>query len=713
MQYLSQDRSHILVRVMLRFSRHAIRALLLLLAVASICGAQKTAREGDANGAAPTQSHASKTDGKSFADFVLTDAKIYTADGSRHIVEALAVRDGKIVLVGTAADAAKLVGPKTKVERAGGKLVLPGLVDAHIHPMGIVDFGGCDLESKAKTLAEIAIFVRACIERLKVPEGQWVEVSHWEYGGGNQADPAHPTLRAALDAASTKHPIAVTGWDGHHGAFNSTALALAKNAKGETVGYSKATIARDFAAYKNYIGVDANGEPTGDVSDQGKIPIHARVPGGRGNHEKLVQFPERITERLNSAGITAAQDAAAGPEAFEVYDALIKKGKLTVRLNLAQMYLPESFRDGSGDIDYERLFAIANGARQKYAANPLTRADAVKVFADGVPEANPNNIPPTLGNSPRPVPYLQPIFEKDAKGMLSVKGYVDVSSPVCAYVRAKPDEYSSEQAVAEFIKQYGHHPGQCAISYGVPEHAPAIFNEYIKRAHLAGYTIHIHAISDQAVKMAIDAIEAARAADGKDTQPDTLAHLQFVTPDDVARMGKDHLYLAFTYSWIYAEPNGYDMSIVPFFNRVSGSSYEALHDPDSYAEKNDYPTKAAKEAGAILIAGSDAPVLTNDPQPFVNMEMAVTHARHGLPPINPAQRVTIRDVLDAYTINGAQALGRTSEIGSLEVGKSADFVVVNQNILALGDTGHPEKIGETKVLETWFMGKRVYTAPMP
>jgi len=698
--------------------RHTTRVLLFFLAVASICAAgQKTGREASADCAnsckdASARSLDSKTGGKGFADFVLTDAKIYTADSSRQVVKALAVREGKIIFVGKAVDAAKLVGPKTKVEKAGGKLVLPGLVDSHIHPMGIVDFGGCDLESKAKTLAEIATFVRACIERLKVPEGQWVEVSHWEYGGGNQADPAHPTLRAALDAASTKHPIAVTGWDGHHGAFNSAALALANNAKGETVGYSKATIATDFATYKNYIGVDANGEPTGDVSDQGRIPLRPRAPGGRGNHEKLMQFPERITERLNSAGITAAQDAAAGPEAFEVYDELIKKGKLTIRLNMAQMYVPERFRDASGRIDYEKLVGIANGIRQKYAANPLTRADAIKVFADGVPEANPNNVPPTLGNSPRPVPYLQPIFEKDAKGMLSVKGYVDVSSPVCSYVRAKPDEYASEQAVAEFLKHYGYHPGQCAISYGVPEHAPSIFNEYIKQAHLAGFTIHIHAISDEAVKMAIDALEAARAADGKDTQPDTLAHLQFITPEDVARMGRDHLYLAFTYSWIYAEPNGYDMSVIPFFNRVFGNSYEALHDPTSYAEKNDYPVKAAKEAGAILVAGSDAPVLTNDPQPFVNMEMAVTRARHGLPPINPSQRVSIRDVLDAYTINGAHALGRASEIGSLEVGKSADFVVVDQDILALGDAGHAEKVGDTKVLETWFMGTRVYTAPV-
>jgi hypothetical protein len=649
------------------------------------------------------------------ADFVLTDAKIYTEDGFHQTVEALAVRDGKIIFTGTAAEAAKFVGPKTKTERAGGKLVLPGLVDAHIHPMGIVDFGGCDLQSKARTLAEIATFIRGCVEKMKVPPGHWLAVSDWEYGGGNQADPAHPTLRSALDAASTQNPIVMTGWDGHHGAYNSAALALAKNAKGEVVGYSKETLATDFAQYKTYVGVDAKGEPTGDITDQGKLPIDSSEIG-RDEYAKLVKSPERLAERINSAGITAVQDAAAGStiiggRGFEVYDELIQSGRLTFRLNMAQYFLPERFRNSDGHIDYDKLFAEANSVRQKYASNPLVRADAIKVFADGVPEANPNNVPPTLGNSPRPVPYLQPIFGKDANGLLFVKGYVDVSSPVCVYVRAKPDEYSSPEAVSDFVKMYGYHPGQCAISYGIPEHAPAIFNEYVKRAHLAGYTIHIHSISDEAVHMALDALEAARAADGNTSRPDTLAHIQFATPEDVARMGRDRLYLAFTYSWIYAEPTGYDMSVVPFFDKVLGNSYEAFHNPNSYYERNNYPARTAKDAGAILVAGSDAPVLTKDPQPFVNMEFGVTRARHGLPPVSPQQRLDIRDLIDAYTINGARALDRASEIGSLEVGKSADFIVVDQNILALADEGHPEKIGDTKVLETWFMGKKVYSAP--
>ena len=159
---------------------------------------------------------------------------------------------------------------------------------------------------------------------------------------------------------------------------------------------------------------------------------------------------------------------------YEVYDELIQRAQLTFRLNLDQYFLPESFRDGNGKIDYDQLFSQAEVLRQKYARNPLVRADAVKVYADGVTEANPNNVPPTLGNSPRPVPYLQPIFAKDAAGLLTVTGYVDVSSPVCVHVRVKPDDYSSPGAIANFMRLYGYHPGQRAISYGIPEHAPEI-----------------------------------------------------------------------------------------------------------------------------------------------------------------------------------------------------------------------------------------------
>jgi predicted amidohydrolase YtcJ len=641
------------------------------------------------------------------ADLVLLDARIVTEDRAHPGAESLAVKDGTIAFVGTREQASGWIGPHTQVVRAGGHLVLPGLVDAHIHPTSIVDFDVCSLDAKALSLAEISTKVHECIVKSRIEPGHWVYVTLWEYGAGNQPDSSHPSLRRALDLAAPANPVDMRGWDGHHGAFNSAGLALAKNASGQQVGFSKATIATDFPSFAGYIGVDENGEPSGSVNDQARQFIDTSEIE-RNQQTKILAHPEGITALLNSRGITAAQDAAARSNTYEIYDRLLASGRMTVHLNLAQYYRPENFRDSTGRIDYERLFAEADARRRKYAATALVRAEAIKVFADGSIEGDPNAVPPTLGNSPRPVPYLQPIFARDDEGHLTVKGYVDPSSPECLYARAKPGAYATAEQVHEFMQQYGYHPGQCAINYGVPEHAPAIFREYVKQAHLRGYTVHIHAISDAAVTLSIDAIEAARAADGIDSQPDTLAHIEFATPADVKRMGKDHLYLAYTYSWAYTEPTGYDMSLVPFYSRVSGNSYEALHQPDSYFEQTYYPVKTAKDAGAILVAGSDAPVLTKDPQPFVNMEFALTRARPGLLPTSPWQRIGIADIVEAYTINGARALGRSAEIGSLEVGKSADFIVLDRDIMALGPAGKAREIGATRVLQTWFEGRKVY-----
>jgi hypothetical protein len=233
--------------------------------------------------------------------------------------------------------------------------------------------------------------------------------------------------------------------------------------------------------------------------------------------------------------------------------------------------------------------------------------------------------------------------------------------------------------------------------------------EFAKRFHAAGFNLHIHAIGDAAVRAAVDAIEAARAADGVITTRDGIAHLQLGNPDDIARIGRDHIYIAYTYSWADVEPD-YDMTVIPFIQPVVGNSYEALHPPGSYYESNVYPFRSSKEAGAILVAGSDAPVDTPDPRPFVNMSRAVTRRLPGGHALNPGQAISIRDVIDAYTVSGARFLGREKEAGSIEVGKSGDFIVLNQDILELADEGHAEDIRNTDVLETWFMGKRVYVS---
>jgi predicted amidohydrolase YtcJ len=639
------------------------------------------------------------------ADLVLDNAQIVTEDAVQPHATALAVRDGRIVYIGDHQGAQAFVGAATKVQDAHGHQVLPGLVDAHIHPLAIADVPSCTLDSRPVALNELAGVVQDCIRRFAIKPGEWVAVTQWNFSMGNAPSADLPTLRVALDRAAPGYPVALLGNDGHHGAYNSLAMAKAHNAMGKTVGYSKATLATDFAAQAPLIGVDARGEPNGTVNEEARdlmgSPDLLTV-----NFAEVMQHPEKVPERLASAGITAIQDAFVTPAMVPYYDLLRQSGQMSFRVNLMQLYNPEEFRTAAGAIDYAAVVNQARTIRAHFAGDDLVRSEAVKIFADGVLEGNPYADPPTQPDAPSLKPYLQPIFAPGPDGKPMVEGYVDTASPLCAEVRAHPQAYADGAA---FKRTHGYLPAQCAISYGRLQHDRQVILDYARAAHLAGFTLHIHAIADAAVRTALDAIEGARAADGNDHTPDTIAHLQIVAPEDVARIGRDHLFLAYTYSWANIDPD-YDLSVIPFFEHVSG---RAFHNPASYYDRQFYPVRQTRDAGAVLVAGSDAPVNTPDPQPFVNMQFALTRGFPGKPAANPAERITLAEALRAYTIDGARAMGRDREFGSLALGKSADFIEVDQDIFALEQAGQADRIGRTRVLTTWFRGKQVYTARQP
>jgi predicted amidohydrolase YtcJ len=643
------------------------------------------------------------------ADLVVTHARIATVDAGHHMAEALAVLGGKIIYVGDAAGAERLTGPATQRVDAGGRLVLPGLIDSHIHPLGIVQFDTCDLKSQPMSLRELSDFVRACVERFKPAPGEWLSVDQWNYAGNNKPDADLPTVRAALDRASATTPIQLRGNDGHHGGFNSAALARATDKQGRTVGLDKATLAGEFARFKPLIGVDARGEPNGAVDEESRailgLPKSARL-------KNLLSAPHRVFEVLHQSGITAMQDAAASDDNFTLYDMLLAAGRFDVHVNAAQYFAPQDFRKADGTLDTPRAVALAQARRAKYAGNPLIKAEAVKLFADGVLEGDPNANPPTLPHGASIRPLLLPRFKRDAQGVLQVDGYLDQNGPACRGARKFPQAFRSQTAIDAFRKANGYAPSACTPSRGVltlPR--PELF-DWAAGFHQAGFTLHVHAIGDDALRATLDAIERARKLDGVATQADTIAHAQLIHPDDVARIGRDHINVAFTYAWAYTDPD-YDISVIPFIDKVTGTGTAGLHDPAFYYERNAYPTRSVKAAGGILIAGSDAPVDTRDPRPFINMQMAVTRRFPGKPALNPGEAISITDVLDAYTINGARSLGRDAEIGSLETGKSADFILIDQDILELAAAGKADDIGRTKVLGTWFQGKRVYDGEKP
>lgn len=658
--------------------------------------------------APPALAHADREPPAAAAETVITGAQIYRGP-NLPAAQAMALRAGRIVFIGTSREAARWIRPSTRVLRLAGAHVLPGLVDAHIHPLDIVDLDFCDLESKPVTLRELSDAVRQCLVRYKTPAGGRLIVHQWNYTTGNQPDADFPTLRAALDKASSGQQVQLLGNDGHHGAFNSIALASAKNAAGRTIGLSKASLETDFAAYKKFVGIDAGGEPNGAANEDARYLIN---PNSMLNTdlEEVIKAPQRVTERLNSAGITAILDAMTAPDTAGVFDTLAQRGQLTVRASLAQFYDPARFHTADGKVDYDAMVSQAVALRAKYASDPLIRADFIKLFADGVIEGNPYAVPPTLPNGASLRDYLQPIFATDAAGLASVTGYVDTASPLCAGVRTDAAKYADPKTAAKFLEEHGYHPAQCAISNGELQHDRAVILEFVRRFHLAGFNMHIHVIGDRALRTALDAIEAARKADGNFATHDSLAHIQLSTPEDVARVGRDHLYVAWTFAWMNVDA-GYEMTVIPFLEKIHGNGYEELHAAGSFYEANAYPVRAVQDAGGITAAGSDAPVETRDPRPFVNIAHAITRRNPGGKALNPGQDLKVDEAIAAYTINGARMLGIDKDAGSLDVGKSADFIVIDRDIVQLAADGRADDIAGTRVMQTWFRGKQVYARP--
>ncbi|MGB5247940.1 MAG: amidohydrolase family protein [Woeseia sp.] len=640
------------------------------------------------------------------ADLILTNGYVYTANAAREVAEAVAVRGDTIVFVGDSAGAEALANTATQRIDLGGRMLLPGLHDAHIHPLGIVAAGNCDLDSEPMPLAGLVSFIRECVARLG-PDAQWLIVDQWNFTAGNQPDERYTNLRVALDAVSAELPIVLLGNDGHHGAANSATLKLAQNDAGEVKGISAATIDSDFAEYREYIGVDAEGEPNGLVNEtaRGLFGVPASV---------LEQLPGSdtmplIAEKLAANGITSVRDAAASAMSLPLYDGLAASGNMTFRLTLALFPSFDDYRGADGVPDIAAIISDFDEIREKYQSVALIKADTAKIFIDGVIEGDPLSTPPTLPNAAQIQPYLQPQFSFDADtNELTILGYVDLDSEACRAVRLDPGLYADPQLRDEFYATHGFYAAQCTISRGVLEHPESFIDAYVQALDKAGYTIHAHAIGDRAVRVATDAFAKVRLQDGKVTLPHGMAHAQLVHPDDVARIGALGLNIAFTFAWMLPD-YFYDMTVTPFIDKVTG--VDDLYRPDHYTWKNTYPVASLQKAGTLITGGSDAPVDSREPRPFVNIERAVLRANDAGQAFNASERIDIHDALASYTINGAIALNQADIAGSIEVGKKADLAVLDQNLVKLAESESADQISETTVLLTVFDGKVVYRAP--
>ncbi len=639
------------------------------------------------------------------ADHVFLDGYVYSADANRTIAQAIATKNNKIIFLGENESASKYIGKITTVHHLDGKMMMPGLHDAHIHPFGIIDIDQCDLKSEPVSLNDMVPLLKDCIEQYQLVSGEWLIVDQWSFSIGNSPSKEFPTIRTALDAVSKQHPIVLLGNDGHHSAFNSTALALARDLQGNTQGLSKETLNTHFANCSNFIGVDRAGEPNGAVDEKARYLFgltEAEVWGLQSVSDDSMQ---RIAQRLSENGITSVVDASVFPDGVEIYDGYLNKHAPSYRLTAALFQDPNTcLTDNLDEIDIEGIVSNLAKVRDKYNSHPFIDASLAKVFVDGVSEGNPLANPPTLPNAASLIEYKQPMFNIDLENETAeITGYVNTDSDICNKVRSDPAIYAD---LTTFVDKFGHLPAQCNKSKGTFENSAAFIERYMTELNKQGFRIHAHTVGDRAVRKALDIFSSFGTEEEVKNKRFSLAHAQYIHPDDIKRIGDLGISIAFTYAW--SEPYlQYDLSTIPFIDEVNG--IEDLYNENHYSIKYYYPANSVKLAGGYLTAGSDAPVDTRDPRPFANMQIAITRATPEGQIMAPQERVSIHDVISAYTINGARAIAQDHLFGSIEVGKYADLIIIDQNIVELAESGQANRIAETKVDLTMFDGNIVYT----
>ena len=295
------------------------------------------------------------------ADLIVHHAKIVTVDQKFTLSEAMAVKDGIIQLVGSDEEILRLKGPHTELMDAGGRMILPGLMDSHTHPLGAAmtefDHEIPAMESVADVLAYLQNRAKA------VPEGKWIVVQ--QVFITRLREQRYPT-RAELDAAAPKHPVVFrTGPDA---SFNSLALKLSG-------------VDRNFKIPDGIAGrieKDAHDDPSGILRN---FANYLKIPESTAAAPAVAQKTERLKQLFkdyNANGITSIGDRDANPEVLALYQKLHAEGGLSVRVAISHHI------DNTGPIDAIqnsiRLVALHPLFREK---DPLLRIIGIKTFLDG------------------------------------------------------------------------------------------------------------------------------------------------------------------------------------------------------------------------------------------------------------------------------------------------------------------------------------------
>jgi len=366
------------------------------------------------------------------ADLILINGTVITVDPADRIAQGVAVAGGKIVAVGTNADIRALANSRTQTIDLHGRTVTPGLIDTHVHFSETADLFSINLSDIA--IKKIDDVVKRVAERVATAKGgEWIRGSGWDEG---KLAERRYVLASDLDKVAPNNPVWLEHTTGHYGVANSYALKLAEVREG-TPDPPAGTIDRD-----------ARGNPTGVMKEAAQGLVTRLVPPFTRDEQR--QGLVKMIEDFNKEGMTGAKDPGIGQQKWDLYEELLKEGKLTVR-----------------------MFALWSGARRvEDNAEVLARVQA----------------------HPKPAASV-------GDGVLisgGVKMFMDGSG-------GARTAWMHEEWNKNFTDKD-------AGNYGYPATPPDAYRRIVTDLHNAGVHVSTHAIGDRAIDWVVDSYDQMLAA---------------------------------------------------------------------------------------------------------------------------------------------------------------------------------------------------------
>lgn len=515
-------------------------------------------------------------------DLLLTGGTIRTMDLQDRVVAAVAVKDGRIAGVGSDAEMRSLAGPGTVEEGLDGKVVIPGLIDAHNHLL----FTGFLLQEiqlyDCRSILEIVERVRIAASTAK--PGMWIIGRGWDES--LLAEGRFPN-RYDLDAVAPDNPVLLHRvWNKL--TCNSAALRLA--------GVDRNTPDPPAAmAYSGSFDRDEHGEPTGLFRDRAKEMITRALPIKTG--KDFAHAAEVASTHYNAVGITAVGEPGLFPAEVHGLHLAHLGGKLTVRTDM--MLAGWGFGSAEEEGEFERRFAEI-GVMTGFG-DAMLRIGGVKFMPDG--------------------------------------GIGDRTARLFEPYEGEPDNR-----------------GQWIVE-------PAELTRLIRFVHDLGFAIDTHTCGDEAQEVTVRAYAAAQTANPQPRLRHRVHHAYLPTESALQLMAQYQI------PAVVSDP----------FLRGLGESYIASLGLERASRM--MPMRTYLDRGIPLAGSSDSPVAVFDP--WIGFHSAITRETAKGTVLGADERITPLETLRSYTSGGAYALGREAEIGSLEPGKLADLLVLDDDPLAV------------------------------